>query len=101
MAKLTAHVKRRCSLLDCRGTVRRVIHRDASTVVLNGDGVVLVESNGDGVTVTTHELINRVIHDLPEQVVVATLIGAADVHTGAGANWRQSNQLRHIFSSVR
>ena len=47
MAKLTAHVKRRCSLLDSGSTVCGVIHRDTATVVLNGDGVVLIERDGD------------------------------------------------------
>lgn len=57
------------------------IDRDTTTIILNGNGVVLVESDDDMRRISCHRLIDRVIDDLPHEVMETTLIGRTDVHT--------------------
>ena len=60
------------------------VHADRNTaaVVLDLDTAVLVNRHIDGGGVTGHGLVDRVVDDLPDQVVQSSLTGGADVHTG-------------------
>ncbi len=59
---------------------------DAPPVVQDRDGAVLVEGDHDGVAVTGHGLVDRVVDDLVDEVVEATEVGRADVHPGTPAD---------------
>src|SRR5262249_20749116 len=57
------------------------VDRNAAAVVGHGDRLpVLVERHLDPVGVAVDALVDAVVDDLPEQVVVAGEVGAADVH---------------------
>ena len=74
------HVLERGSLavLDAGG--------NASAVVADLDGPVLVQGDLDEVGEPGGGLVDRVVDQLPHQVVQAFHAGAADVHAGALAN---------------
>ena len=59
---------------------------DAAPVVLDADRAVLHQGDVDGVGVAGQGLVDRVVDDLPDQVVQAALAGGADVHAGALAD---------------
>ncbi len=56
------------------------VGRDAATVVLDPDPAVGLQRQHDPVAVTGERLVDRVVDDLPDQVVQAALAGGADVH---------------------
>ena len=58
----------------------RGVGGDATTVVLDADAAVGLEGDDDPVAVARERLVDRVVHDLPDQVVQAALAGGADVH---------------------
>ncbi len=64
----------------------RDVGRDATTVVGDADRTVVVERDDDGVAVAGEGLVDRVVDDLPDQVVEAADTGRADVHTGTLAH---------------
>ena len=53
---------------------------DAASVVLDPDAAVGLEGEHDPVAVAGQRLVDRVVDDLPDQVVQAALAGRADVH---------------------
>jgi len=53
---------------------------DAAAVVLDPDRAIGPEGQHDLVAVPGEGLVDRVVHDLPDQVVQPTLTGGADVH---------------------
>ena len=59
---------------------------DAAPVVLDPDGAVLHEDDVDGVGVARERLVDRVVDDLPDEVVQPALAGGADVHARALAH---------------
>ncbi len=59
---------------------------DAAPVVLDPDRAVLHQGDVDGVGVARQGLVDRVVDDLPDQVVQAALAGGPDVHAGALAD---------------
>src|SRR5207253_473854 len=54
----------------------------------------------DAVAVAGQRLVDRVVDDLPDQVMQAALRGGADVHTGALADRLQSFQDRDGLAGV-
>ena len=58
----------------------RGVGRDAAAVVLDPDAAVGLQGQHDPVAVTGQRLVDRVVDDLPDQVVEAALTGRADVH---------------------
>ena len=63
---------------------RRVLaDGNASSVVPDLDGAVGGKPDVDRPGLTGHCLVDRVVDDLPDQVVEAALVGRADVHAGA------------------
>jgi len=72
-----------------------VVDRDAAAVVLDGDRLaVLVQRHPDVVGEAVDHLVDRVVDDLPQQVVIAAVIDAADVHAGALANRLEPTRAR-------
>src|SRR5690606_10334402 len=67
---------------------------DAAAVVGDRDGAVVVERDLDGVAVAGQRLVDRVVDDLPDQVVQAALPGGADVHAGPLADGLEA--LEHL-----
>ena len=64
----------------------RGVGGDAAAVVLDADRAVGGEGQHDPVAVAGQGLVDRVVHDLPDQVVQAALAGRADVHARALAD---------------
>ena len=64
------------------GAVLFLVHvdRDATTIVLNGDGAVFVDSDLDMGAVSGHGLIDGVVYDLIDQVVESAFADVANVH---------------------
>ena len=63
---------------------------DAAPVVCDGDAVVPVDDDLDGVAVTRECLIDGVVHDLIDEVMQSALRCRADIHTGTLAHRLQS-----------
>ena len=61
---------------------------------------VLVERDLDGLGVAVDDLVDRVVDDLPEQVVVAARVDAADVHAGALAHRLEPFEDRDVLPGV-
>ena len=70
------------------------VGRDAATVVLDPDAAVGLQRQDDPVAVSGERLVDRVVDDLPDQVVQAALTGRADVHAGALAD--RFEALEHL-----
>ena len=89
------HFERRFALLLV------VVGRNASAVVLDGDGVVLVDRHVDVGAVARQRLVDRVVHDLVNQVVETLLADVADVHGGTLAHrfetFKDLNVRRGVF----
>ena len=83
VVELTAGVKDGHDDLGGRTTLLGVdIHRNAATVVRNGDRFVSVDRNADEGAVTRQRLVNRVIDDLENHVMqTGAVIGIPDVHS--------------------
>ena len=73
---------------------RRGVGGDAAAVVLDADRAVGGEGDDDPVAVAGQRLVDRVVHDLPDQVVQAALAGRADVHAGTLADRLEA--LEHL-----
>ena len=86
-AELAAGVQLGEHELDGADALGRVhVGGDAAPVVLDADRAVLHERDVDGVGVPGEGLVDRVVDDLPHEVVQAALAGGADVHAGALAH---------------
>ena len=58
------------------------VDRDAAAVVGDADAAVVLQHHVDAGGVARHRLVDRVVHDLLDQVVQTALTGGADVHAG-------------------
>ena len=86
-AELAAGVQLGEHELDGADALGRVhVGGDAAPVVLDADRAVLHQGDVDGVGVAGEGLVDRVVDDLPDEVVQAALAGGADVHAGALAD---------------
>ena len=62
-------------------------HRDAATVIADRNGVIFVNCNVHGVRMTSQCFVDSVVHDLVHHVMQSrSVVGIADIHTGALAN---------------
>ena len=81
-AELAAGVQNGEDDLDGRTALALdVVDGDAATVIDDPHGSVGQQGHLDPVAVAGQRLVDRVVHDLLDQVVQATLAGRADVHT--------------------
>ncbi len=73
---------------DLQGVLagRMLADRDAAAVVGDGDLAVHRDRDVDGRRLAGHRLVDRVVDDLPDEVVQATGVGRADVHARALAD---------------
>ena len=82
-AELAAGVQLGEHELDGADALGRVhVGGDAAPVVLDADRAVLHQRDVDGVGVAGEGLVDRVVDDLPHEVVQAALAGGPDVHAG-------------------
>ena len=58
------------------------VDRDAAAVVGDRDAVVRMQLDAHRVAEAGQRLVDRVVHDLVDEVVEAALAGGADVHAG-------------------
>ena len=58
------------------------VHGDAAAVIHHGDGVALVDGDGDLRAVARQRFVDGVVHDLIHQMVKAGGRSGADIHTG-------------------
>ena len=76
---------------DLRGGQALAIHihlidGNAAAVVGDGDGVIQMHDDVDGGGISGESFIDRVVHDLVDQMVQAHFTGGADVHGGTLAH---------------
>ena len=55
-------------------------HRHSASVVLDDDDAVLLDRDRDRVGLAGHRLVDRVVDDLPDEVMQASFVRRADVH---------------------
>ena len=65
---------------------RMLADRHAAAVVLDRDHAVGLDRDLDDLGLAGHRLVDRVVDDLPDEVVQAAGVGRADVHARALAN---------------
>ena len=88
------------------------LHKDGKSVTIDDDGrgipvdikkefkksaLELVQRHVDVRTVAVDHLVDGVVDDLPQQVVIALGVGAADVHAGPAAHRLQPFQDRDVL----
>jgi hypothetical protein len=64
--------------------------RDAAAVVDHPHAAVVLQDDLDAVGVAGHRLVDRVVDDLPDEMMEAALAGGADVHAGTLADCFQA-----------
>ena len=89
--ELAARVQHGQRDLDTRLLELRVqVDREATAVVGDPDAAVGEQHHVDRVAVAGERLVDRVVDDLPDEVVQAALAGRADVHAGPLADRLQA-----------
>ena len=83
LLELRAGVEDRVDHLERVDSALVPADRHAATVVLDGDHAVGGDLDRDPCREAGHRLVDRVVDDLPDEVVQAPGVGRADVHAGA------------------
>jgi len=68
------------------------IHGHAAAVIPHGSRAVLMQRDRHLGGITAHELVNGVVHDLPQQVVKPLAAGGSYIHAGPDADRFQTFQ---------
>src|SRR6266508_1165497 len=76
------------------------LHRDAPAVVCHPDAAVREERHHDPVTEPGHGLVDRVVHDLVDQVMQTPRAGGPDVHPGPESDVLDALQNRDVGGGV-
>jgi hypothetical protein len=93
--ELSAGVQRGHHDLDRRPVLDRVlVDGDAAAVVVHPDPAVGQQRHVDGVAVTGQRLVDRVVHNLVDEVMQSAFAGRADVHSGALADGLKALEYR-------
>ena len=77
-----------------------LIDGDATTVVLNGDGVVLVDGDVDVRAIAGHGLVDGVIDSLVDEMVKAFLADVANIHGGTFQHGIQALEHLDVFRRI-
>ena len=81
--------------------LRMLVDRNPAAVVHDRDRrSVLVQRHGDGGREAVHRFVDRVVENLPHQMVQAGAAHAADVHAGPLANGLQTFEDRDVFRRI-
>ncbi len=86
------------------GLVLGLLHlldRDAAPVVDHRAAVVGMQRHGDLLGVTRDRLVDRVVHNLVDEVVQPAGAGRADVHAGSLANGLEALEDGDVLGAVR
>ena len=75
-------------------------HRNAPAVILNGNGIVLVDGNIDLICIAVSRFIHCVVDYFPEHVMKAAAARAADIHAGTHSNCLQALHYPYIFNCI-
>ncbi len=89
-AELAAGVQLGHHDVDGRRTAGVHLDRDAAAVVDDLDAAVLEDPHVDLRRVSGHRLVDRVVDDLPDEVVQTALAGGADIHARTFADGLQT-----------
>ena len=76
------------------------VHRDAASVIGDGDGVPGVNGNGDVLAVPGQCFVNGIVHNFIDQMMQTGRGGGADIHTGALAHRLQAFQHLNLLCTV-
>ena len=101
--ELPARVKRGEDQLESGLLVLRVgVDWNAASVVgYRGATMVGVQHDLDARRISVDCFVDRVVDDLPQEMVVAVRVGPADVHRGPLANRLQPFENVDVFGGVR
>ena len=100
-AELAAGVELGHHDVDGRCSTRMHLDGDSAAVVTNLDPTVIEHPHVDFGRVSGHCFVDRVIDDLPHEVVQTTLAGGADVHAGTFADGLQTFENSDGIGVVR
>ena len=77
-----------------------LVYGNAAAIVDNGDGVVLMDSNLDVVTIASKSFIYCVVYNLVHQMVKAARTGRTDIHARALAHCFKAFQDLNVLAAV-
>ena len=77
-----------------------IVYRDTTSVVLYGDGVVLVNGDFDVVAIAGKCLVDGVVHNLVHQVVKSFAANVANIHRGTLSHCFQTFQYLDVFGRI-
>ena len=102
VVELAARVQDREDDLERRHALllRVLLDGDAAAVVLDRDGVVRMDGHLDLGAVARHGLVDRVVDDLPHEMVQARGGRGSDVHAGTLAHSLETLEDLDVFASV-
>ena len=81
LAEFTAGMKHRQHDLESRPVLLRVHSgRNSSSVVLDSDGVILIDGNFDMITVSGHSLVDTVVNYLIYKMMKTSDPDVSDIH---------------------
>ena len=82
--------------------LRVAVDRNTPAIIHNGDGrTVYVQRHLDVLSVPVHRLVDRVVDDLPHEVVKTGRADAADVHPRPFTDRLEALENGDIFRGVR
>ena len=76
------------------------VYWDTTSVVLNGNGVVVVDGYFDMAAIACHSLVNRVVYCLVDEVVKSFFAYVANIHRRAFAHCLKSFEDLNITGRV-
>ena len=100
-AELTARMQDGEHHLQGAAPVFHLVDGNAAAVVAHRHTAVGVDGDHDLVAVAGQGLVDRVVDQLPDQVVEAALIGGPDVHAGTPPHGLQALENLDLFGGVR
>ena len=103
VVELAAGVQHREDDLQRALLARRVlVDGNAASIVLDRDRrTVLVKGHPDVRRMPVHRLVDRVVENLPDEMMQARAADAADVHAGTAANRLEAFEDGDVFRCVR
>ena len=79
---------------------RMNVHGNTTSVVIDSYGLVRLNRHDNMVTAAGHSLVDAVVSNLINQMMQATLIGTADIHTGSTAYRFPPAQNLYVLGGV-
>ena len=76
------------------------IYRNSSSIIPYGNGIILMNSYGNGITKSGQSLVYGVIHDFINQMMQTANGGTSDIHSRSFSNRFQSLQNLNLICTV-